>query len=122
MDDFTQMHAFFAVTTAAVILVTALVCATLVALVRFLRTLDRIANHVEEETQEIREDLDDLREDLHNGFRLVPFFRFFGSSARAVLRRSACVRGNPRAPNYLHSFHILTWHPRNRVRRRPRSR
>lgn len=89
MDDFTQMHVFFAVTTAAVILVTAFVCATLVALFRFLRTLERIAGHVEEEAQEIREDLDELRSGLKNGFRFVPWFSFFGKTAKRVSRKKA---------------------------------
>ena len=87
MDDFTQMHVFFAVTTAAVVLVTALVCGVLVALFRFMRTLDRIAELVEEETAEIREDLGELRSGLKKGFRFVPWFTFFGKTARRVARK-----------------------------------
>lgn len=86
MDDFVQMHVFFAVTTAAVILVTAFVCASLVALFRFLRTLDRIATEVEEETAEIREDLDQLREGVKERFRLV--LHFFGKRKKGITRKA----------------------------------
>ncbi|HWU24356.1 MAG TPA: hypothetical protein VN086_01215 [Candidatus Paceibacterota bacterium] len=89
MTDFTQMHIFFAVTTAAVILVTALMGGVLVALFRFLRTLDRIANEVEDEAAEIRADLDELREGVKKGFRLVPWFNFFGKAAKRMPRKSA---------------------------------
>jgi hypothetical protein len=93
MADYTQMHVFFAVTTAAVILFTAFLCAVLVAFFRLLRTLDRIAQEVEEETQNIREDLNDLREDMHKGFRFVPFFHFFGKAAmRAAKQKKARKR------------------------------
>lgn len=89
MNDFAQMHAFFAVTTVAVILMTALVCGALVALIRFLRTLDRIANNVEEEAAEIRADLEDLREGVKEKFRFVPWFTFFGKAGKRLSRRSA---------------------------------
>lgn len=89
MTDFTQMHVFFAVTTAAVILVTALMGGVLVALFRFLRTLDRIAGEVEEETAEIRADLSELREGVKKGFRFVPWFHFFGKAGKRVARKSA---------------------------------
>jgi hypothetical protein len=84
MDDFTQMHIFFAVTTGAVILITALVCAVLFMLARFLRTLDRIAEEVEEEAAEIRADLSELRSGLKKGFRFVPWFGFFGKTAKRL--------------------------------------
>lgn len=87
MTDFTQMHVFFAVTTGAVILVTALVCAVLVALFRFFNTLNRIATEVKEEAMEIRADLDTMREDMKEGFRFVPLFKFFGKSAKRVARK-----------------------------------
>jgi hypothetical protein len=92
MTDYTQMHVFFAVTTVAVILFTAFLCAVLVALYRLLRTLDDIAQNVEEETDEIRADLDDLREDLREGFRFVPLFHFFGKAARRAVKRKNARR------------------------------
>ncbi len=88
MADYTQMHIFFAVTTGAVIILTALVGALLFMLVRFMRTLDRIASHVEEEAGEIREDLGELRSDLKKGFRFVPWFNFFGKTAKRVSRKT----------------------------------
>lgn len=89
MADYTQMHVFFVVTTAAVILVTAFVCAALVAFTIFLRTLDRIANEVEEEAQELRADLDELREGVKDKFRLVPWFNFFGKAGKRATRKKA---------------------------------
>lgn len=86
MADFTQMHVFFVVTTAAVILVTAFVCAALVMLIRFLHTLDGIATEVEEEAAEIREDLDHLREGAKRRFRLV--LHFFGKTKRRITRKA----------------------------------
>ena len=89
MTDFTQMHIFFAVTTAAVILLAALMGGVLVALIRFLRTLDRIANEVEDEAAEIRADLDDLREGVKRKLRFVPWFNFFGKAGMRRARKSA---------------------------------
>jgi hypothetical protein len=89
MTDFTQMHIFFAVTTAAVVLLTAFACGALVALLRFLRTLDRIANEVEEEATLMRADLDELREGVKKGFRLVPWLNFFGKVGKRLPRKSA---------------------------------
>jgi hypothetical protein len=100
MTDYTQMHVFFAVTTAAVILFTAFLCAVLVALYRLLRTLDDIAQNVEEETDEIRADLDDLRDDLREGFRsvpLLPLFHFFGKAARRAVQRKKARRRSRKA-------------------------
>jgi len=84
MTDFTQMHVFFVVTTAAVILVTAFVCAALVALIRFLMTLDSIATEVEEEAEEIRADMDEFREGVKERFRMV--FQFFGKTKKRAAR------------------------------------
>lgn len=89
MTDFTQMHVFFAVTTAAVILTTALIGGVLVALFRFLRTLDRIANEVEDEAAEIRADLDELRAGVKKKFRFVPWFTFLGKMGKRMTRKSA---------------------------------
>lgn len=89
MTDFTQMQVFFAVTTAAVVLVTAFVCAALVALTRFLRTLDGIATEVGEEAEEIRADIRELREGVKKGFRFVPWFHFFGKTSKRLTRKKA---------------------------------
>ncbi len=86
------MHVFFAVTTAATILVTAFVCAVLVALFRFFNTLNRIANEVEDEAQEIRADLDEMREGMQKGFRFVPLFNFFAKSAKRVAPKKTRTR------------------------------
>jgi hypothetical protein len=90
MTDFTQMHIFFAVTTASVILVAVFTCAMLVAVTRLFLTLDDIATSVEEETDEIRADLDELRGNVRKGFRFVPLFHFFGKAAlRSAKRKRA---------------------------------
>jgi hypothetical protein len=89
MTDFTQMHIFFAVTTAAVILLTALTCGVLVALMRFFVTLNRIAQNVHEEAEEIRADLNELREDVKRGFRFVPFFNFFSKTAKRSMKKKS---------------------------------
>lgn len=86
MTDFIQMHVFFAVTTAAVILLTAFACAALVALTRFLLTLDNIATEVEEEAEEIRADIDHLREGVKERFRMV--FHVFGRTKKRISGKS----------------------------------
>jgi len=88
MDEFLKMDVFFAVATAAVILITALSCGVLVFLMRFLHTLNRIAVDVEEETEAIRADLSDLRKGMSKGFRLVPLFSFFGKAHKRLSRRT----------------------------------
>jgi len=87
MDEFLKMDVFFAVSTAAVILITALFCGVLVFLMRFLNTLTRIATEVEEETEAIRADLSELRADMSKGFRLVPLFSFFGKAHKRLSRK-----------------------------------
>ncbi|MDB4991760.1 MAG: hypothetical protein JWL75_5 [Parcubacteria group bacterium] len=90
MDDYTQMYIFFAVTTAAVILITALMGGLLVMLIRFFNTLNHIAKDVQESAEEIRADFDELREDVKRGFRFVPFFNFFSKTAkRGTPKKSA---------------------------------
>jgi hypothetical protein len=87
MSEFAQMHIFFAVTTAAVILLTALMGGVLVALFRLFRTLDRIASEVHEEAEQIREDLADMRAGVKKGFRFVPFLTFFGKTATRAAKK-----------------------------------
>ncbi len=89
MDDFTQMHAFFAVTTGAVIILAALFGGVLVAVFRLFITLNRIAQNVHEEAEEIRADLDELRNDVKAGFRFVPFFNFFSKTAKRGTRKKS---------------------------------
>lgn len=89
MDDFTQMHVFFAVTTGAVIIVTALLGGLLVALFRFFTTLNRIAEEVHQSAEDIRADLNELRADVKKRFRFVPFFNFFSKTAKHGLGKKS---------------------------------
>lgn len=82
MDDFQQMHIFFVVATAAVVIFTISVCIFLVYITRLVSTLNSIAKNVQEEAEEIRADLDDARAQIiREGRRLVPLISLFGKTA-----------------------------------------
>jgi predicted RND superfamily exporter protein len=84
MNEFLKMDIFFAVTTITVVIVGILVCVVLVYVARFLRTANRIATEVEEETSAIRADLSDMRDDIKRGLRFVPLFTFFRKTAKRL--------------------------------------
>jgi CHAD domain-containing protein len=85
MDPFYKMDIFFVVATAAVAVVALCMCVVLVYLAKLLKTLDRIATEVEEETEEIRGDLHDMRLKMRrSGTWFVPLLSFFGRSAKRL--------------------------------------
>ncbi len=89
MDEFFKMDVFFVVATAATVVVALCVCVMLAYATKLLRTLDRIAQEVEEEAQEIREDLDEMREEIRDGKnRFLSLFSFFGKGAKRVAKHT----------------------------------
>ncbi|CAN5738557.1 hypothetical protein BH11PAT2_BH11PAT2_00280 [soil metagenome] len=84
MNEFLKMDVFFVVTTIAVVIVGVLVCVVLFYLAQFLKTANRIATEVEEETGAIRADLDEMRSGIKRGLRFVPLFSFFGKTAKRL--------------------------------------
>jgi|CXWL01.1.fsa_nt_gi uncharacterized membrane protein (DUF106 family) len=88
MNEFLKMDVFFVVTTVIAIIVGILVCVVLYYFARFLRTLNRIADEIEEETQVIRADIREARDNIkREGVRLRDLFSFFGKSARKMVSR-----------------------------------
>lgn len=72
MTDFLKMDVFFVVTTIVVVLIGALVIVALLQVVRFLRTVNRIGEQVEEETAALREDIGEARARIkQEGFRVA---------------------------------------------------
>lgn len=79
MDDFLKMDVFFALTSAAVLVVTVLVGFVLVRLLRILKSLERIVALAEQETELVREDLVHLREKASKeGLKLRHIVSFLG--------------------------------------------
>lgn len=70
MSDFLKMDVFFAVTTAAVVVVAALASVALFHLIRLLRAAERISGGIEEEAALVRADIRDLRAGIRaEGFK-----------------------------------------------------
>lgn len=86
MEDFFKMDVFFVVATLATVLVAALICITLAYLIRFLRTVNRISETVEEETDMIRGDIQEARSRVRN-FRFIHLFPLLRKSARRIASR-----------------------------------
>ena len=61
MDEFLKMDVFFVVATIGIVVVAGLVAAVLVYALRLVRTLERIAEDVEEEAKALRADLQEAR-------------------------------------------------------------
>jgi hypothetical protein len=78
MGDFAQMHIFFAVTTATVVIVGILVAIALYYIVSILRTIDKLSKVALEEGELIREDIADLRESVRNEGKKLKSFAKFG--------------------------------------------
>jgi hypothetical protein len=77
MDDFTQMHVFFFVTTIAVVVLAVLVSLALYYVVRILRTIHRFSEAALEEGELIREDIADLRNSVRKeGVKLKTLAKF----------------------------------------------
>lgn len=86
MNEFLKMDIFFIVATVAVVVVGAALCFVLVYLARFLKTLDRIANEIQEETEAIRQDLDYARQQVRmSGAKISALTSLFGKSAVRLL-------------------------------------
>lgn len=61
MSEVLQANIFFFITGIAVIIFTALLCVALFHLIRFIKTLQRILNRIEEGTEVIAEDMHSMR-------------------------------------------------------------
>ncbi|HET9641699.1 MAG TPA: hypothetical protein VFP46_02535 [Candidatus Paceibacterota bacterium] len=67
MTDFLEMHVFFAVTTAIVVILGALIGLVLWRIQRILKITERIVQVAAMESELIRHDIADLRRDLREG-------------------------------------------------------
>jgi hypothetical protein len=88
MTDLLKMDIFFVVATAATALVAAGLIVALVYTVRLLRTMNRVAENIEEEAEAIREDIKDARESVR-GFRLGSLFSLFGKGVKRAKRKQS---------------------------------
>ena len=79
------MDIFFVVATVATVLVSVLVCIALYYVVRFLATINRIGEEIEEEATAIRADIEDTRNHVRReGLRFTHLFSFFKKTASRV--------------------------------------
>ena len=86
MTELLKMDIFFVVATAATALVAAGVIVALVYAVRLLRTMNRVAENIEEEAEAIREDIKDARDSVR-GFRFSDLFALFGKGMKRAKRK-----------------------------------
>lgn len=78
MNDFTQMHVFFFITSVAAVVFGILLAVIMVFIVKILQDIKYISNKAKKEADLISEDLSDLRDKVHaNGARLKYFLSFF---------------------------------------------
>jgi len=88
MENFAKMDIFFAVTTAAVVVLTLLIALVAYRIAVFVRVLERIASEVQEEAEEIRTDLVRLRSDIAGrGSALRPLLAFVTSFGKRVVTK-----------------------------------
>lgn len=89
MSEFAEMHIFFVVTTAAVVLVTALVAYALYRVVRILRNVERISDMAAEEGTLLRGDIAGLRSSIQTeGFKFKTLLGVFRRSAERMVKRT----------------------------------
>lgn len=86
MTDFFKMDVFFVVATVATAVVALILIVALAYAIRFLRTLNRIGDDIEEETEAIREDIHDVRKKVRR-FKLASLFTIFARSASRKKRK-----------------------------------
>ena len=88
MESFTKMDIFFAVTTAAIVIITAGIALIVYRIVRFVRVLEGIATSVKEEAKEIRNDMTRLRSEVVvKGSKLAPLLWFAGRLGKRVVSK-----------------------------------
>lgn len=88
MEDFLKMDVFFVVATIATVVLATLLGVALAYAIRFLRTVNRIGESIEEEADMIRSDIQETRARVKN-FRLLHLFPLLGKSAKRIAARSA---------------------------------
>ena len=89
MTDFLKMDIFFVVTTIVVVLIGALIIVLLAQGVRFLKTLNRIGEQVEEETAALREDIGEARARIkQEGFRVASLVSLATKAGKRVVKRA----------------------------------
>ncbi len=84
MDPFFKMDLFFVVTTAVAVISGALLCTVLFYVIRVMRSVDKIAKNVSEESDLLRGDIADFRASVRSeGLRWKHLSKlFFGTAER----------------------------------------
>lgn len=88
MGDFTEMHIFFAVTTAVTVTIGILVAYALIRIVRILRNVERLSDMAAEEGVLLRADISDLRSSIRReGFTFASIAGFLRKRATRMRKR-----------------------------------
>jgi hypothetical protein len=86
MENFFKMDVFFVVATLMAVVIGVLIAVALVYAIRFLRTVNRISDSVEEEADRIRSDIQEARGKVKN-FKLLHLFPLLGKSVKRITTR-----------------------------------
>lgn len=88
MDDFLKMDIFFAVATAAVVVVAVLISLAILRILRILTYVERVSETVSDEAERIRADIDEARANIRKeGFKMAHLMRFVRSSVQRFFTR-----------------------------------
>ncbi len=93
MDEFFKMDIFFVVTTVTAVLCGALLCTLLFYVIRIMRSVDKIAKNVSDESELLRGDIAEFRSSVRSeGLRWKHLSRlFFGTAERTKVHVTKVV-------------------------------
>lgn len=88
MDAFFKMDIFFVIAAIGFVILAILIAVILVYVIQLLRTLNRVADNVEDEAQSLRKDLDAARAHVkRGGLGLLSFFGFARKAGTRLLKK-----------------------------------
>jgi CHASE1-domain containing sensor protein len=88
MDEFLKMDIFFVVATIGFVVLAVLVCVVLIYVIQLLRTINRVAETVEDETEALKGDLDDARASIRSGGNsLLALVGLAGNTGKRLLKK-----------------------------------
>ena len=88
MSEFLKMDVFFVVATLGFVVLGVLLCVVLVYVIQLLRTINRVADTVEDETEAIKGDLDDARASIRSGGNsLMALMGLTGKTGKRLLTK-----------------------------------
>jgi sensor domain CHASE-containing protein len=88
MNEFLKMDIFFVIATIGFVVMALLLVVVMVYTIQLLRTLNRVADTVEEEAHALKGDLDDARKSIRRGgVGLLSLFGFAGKTRKRLLAK-----------------------------------